>query len=35
MSPEKIRARAEFFCRMEETFADQDSINFIFEYCPG
>jgi hypothetical protein len=26
---------AEFFCRMEETFADADSVNFIFEYCPG
>ena len=26
---------SEFFCRMEETFADADSINFIFEYCPG
>jgi len=26
---------SEFFCRMEETFADADSVNFIFEYCPG
>ncbi len=26
---------SEFFCRMEETFADAESINFIFEYCPG
>ena len=32
---EMARTRAEFFCRMEETFADQDSVNFIFEYCPG
>ena len=32
---EKARSRSEFFCRMEETFADQDSVNFIFEYCPG
>jgi serine/threonine protein kinase len=32
---ERARTRAEFFCRMEETFADQDSVNFIFEYCPG
>lgn len=32
--PTTDKAR-EFFCRMEETFADADSINFIFEYCPG
>jgi hypothetical protein len=29
------KVKQEFFCRMEETFADSESINFIFEYCPG
>ena len=25
----------EFFIKLEETFVDHDSINLIFEYCPG
>lgn len=32
---EKARLKQDFFCRMEETFADQESVNFIFEFCPG
>ena len=32
---DKVSKAAEFFCRMEESFADSDSVNFIFEYCPG
>lgn len=32
---EKNKIKSEFFCRMEETFVDNEAINFIFEYCPG
>lgn len=24
-----------FFIKLEDTFTDSESINFIFEYCPG
>ena len=35
MLNELSKAGHNFFIHLEETFADSDSINFIFEYCPG
>lgn len=32
---EKAKLRGQFFCQMKESFADDESVNFIFEYLPG
>lgn len=32
---QKVAEFPDFFIRLEETFTDIDSINFIFDFMPG
>jgi len=32
---QEVAAVPEYFIKLEETFMDKESINFIFEFMPG